>query len=120
VTSQNERVTFEVLPGGTQLRDLFINSINLSCQPPNIVSIYGGTNYYNLPSIVPIFDRAFVSSAVGLAGTNEYDIRIAGRFSGTAATGTVTDTLRIPVSWLPGGYVVCTAPNVTWTASLTP
>jgi len=120
VTSQNERISFEVLPGGTQLRDLFINSINLSCQPPNIVSIYGGTNFYNLPSIVPIIDLAFRSSAVGLAGTNEYDIRIDGRFSGTTATGTVVDTLRIPVSFIPGGYVVCTAPNVTWAVSLVP
>ena len=84
------------------------------------MSIYGGTNYYNLPSLVPIIDRAFRSSAVGLAGTNEYDIRIDGRFSGTTATGIVTDTLKIPVSWVPGGYVVCTAPNVTWTASLAP
>lgn len=125
-TSQEQNMTFEVLPGGTQLRDLFIASINLSCQPPDIVSIYGGTNYYNLPSLVPIIDRAFRSSAVGLAGTNEYDIRIEGVFTvGTAsgavntARGTVTDTLKIPYP-APGGYIICTAPNVTWTVSLVP
>lgn len=124
-TTQAERVSFEVLPGGASLKDFFVNSINMSCQPPNIVSFYGTSDAYRIPKTAPIApDGSFAIAATvdftDASGVRwQWEARIPGRLSGQSASGdlVVTATVTVPGFPVP---ITCNAPNVKWTASRLP
>jgi len=120
-TSQNETVSFEVLPGGTQVRNFRLSDVNLSCKPPNLVSLHA-PNTVLATTPVPINSDATFTIAVlesGVDGTTTWkdDIKVTGRFSGNSASGSYQETFSVDFGWL---IVTCTAPNVTWTAARVP
>lgn len=121
-TSQNETVTFEVLPTGTQLRNFRLSDVNLSCKPANLVSVHApGTVLATTP--VPITaDGAFsiIVADSGVDGTTTWkdDIKVAGRFSaGATASGSFEEVFSVDFGWF---LITCTAPNVTWSAAKAP
>ena len=110
-----------MLSGGTSLRNVKLSDVNLSCQPPDLVSFNApGTTLAREPvTIKP--DSTFVidSSDAGVVEDAPFTdtVRVTGSFSGTTASGKFDETFNVDL-----GFVVisCTAPNVTWTASLQP
>jgi hypothetical protein len=124
-TTQSEKVSFEVLSGGSSLKDFLINSINLSCSAPIIVSFYGTSEDYGLPKTATIAaDGTFVDT-VSVDETTpddvhwKWDVRVTGSFSGQSASGALTVGMNVEVPGFPVP-IICNAPNVTWTASRTP
>ncbi len=120
-TSQNEKVTFDVLSGGTSLKDFKLSDVNLSCQPPDLVSVnVPGTTLAKEPvTIKP--DGTFVidfSQSGVIEGTSfTQTVKVTGSFSGTTASGKFEENLSVDL----GSIVIsCTAPNVTWTAARQP
>ncbi len=119
-TTQNAKVTFEVLPGGRALKDFFISVIHLLCQPPDVVLFPESSNDFLPKKTVPIAaDGSFVI-ATRLDKTPyddvryQSEIRVTGRFSGQGASGGLNFDLTRTIPGLP--VATCTAPNVTWTA----
>ncbi len=123
-TTQNAKVTFEVLPGGTALKDFFISSVTLFCQPPDVVLFPESSNDF-LPNKTASIaaDGSFLITARA-DGTPYDDVRyqsetrVTGRFSGQGASGGFNLDLTRTIPGEP--VATCTAPNVTWTASRTP
>ena len=110
-----------MLPGGTLLRNFRLSDINLSCQPPNLVSLNApGTTLAQTPVTINA-DRTFTiqfSESGNIEGTPYSDnIRVTGAFSGTGAAGRYEETFSVDLGFI---VVTCTAPNVTWTATLQP
>jgi len=120
-TSQNEKVTFEVLPGGTSLRNFRLSDVNLSCQPPDLISLHApGTTLAQTP--VPIKpDGTFVielSESGLLEGSRFTDnVTAKGSFVGSQALGKFEEKFTVDLGFF---VITCTAPNVTWNASLLP
>ena len=100
-------------------------SINLSCQPPNIVSFYGTSEDYELPKTATIAADGTFLNTVNVKETTEDDVewewgvRVKGTFSGQNVSGTVEVNMTINVPGFPIP-IICNAPNVTWNASLVP
>jgi RTX calcium-binding nonapeptide repeat (4 copies) len=120
-TSQNEKVTFDVLSGGTSLKDFKLSDVNLSCQPPDLVSVnVPGTTLAREPvTIKPdgTFVTDFSQSGV-IEGTSfTQTVRVTGSFSGTTASGKFEENLSVDLGYIA---ISCTAPNVTWTAARQP
>ena len=110
-----------VLAGGMSLRNFRLSDVNLSCQPPNVVSLNApGTTLAQTPVAINA-DSTFViqfSESGNVQGTPYTDnIRVTGRFSGASASGAYEETFRVDLGFV---VVTCTAPNVTWTASRQP
>lgn len=119
VTSQNEAVTFEVQSGGASMTKFRINSVNQSCQPPNLVSIYGALDLGT--TVVPIAaDGGFTWSFAGPGTVSgiaaQFTIAVNGRFTGSSASGTAKFDLAFTVS---GIAITCSSGTVTWTAART-
>ncbi len=98
-----------------------MSDINLSCQPPDLVSFNApGTTLATEPVTIKS-DSTFVidfSDSGVIEGTPYTDtIKVTGSFSGTTASGKFEETFSVDL-----GFVVisCTAPNVTWNASRQP
>jgi V8-like Glu-specific endopeptidase len=123
-TTQNAKVTFEVLPGGTALKDFFVSLIELFCQPPDVVLFPESSNDFLPKKTAPIAaDGSFVIAIK--ADNTPYDdvryqseIRVTGRFSGQGASGELNLELTRTIPGEP--VATCTTPNVTWTALRTP
>ena len=119
VSSQNENVTFDVRPGGVALTRFRINSVNQSCQPPDLASIFGPLDYR--AAVFPIARRGtFVAPYAGPGKVSGYaatfDIRTTGRFSGRTASGTTRFDMEFTDA--SGTALTCSSGRVTWTASL--
>jgi hypothetical protein len=125
-TTQNANVTFEVLPGGNALKDFFISSIQLFCQPPDVVLFPESSSGFVPKKKASIAaDGAFVLANRSATAVSPYDdvryqweIRVTGRFSGQGASGGLGFDLTRTIPGEP--TATCTAPNVTWTALRTP
>jgi hypothetical protein len=120
-TSQNEMVTFEVLAGGTSLKDFRLSDVNRSCQPPDLVSANApGTTLAKEPVTIKS-DRTFVielSESGVIVGIPYADnIKVTGSFSGTTAAGKYEQGFSVDLGLI---VISCTAANVTWNASIVP
>jgi hypothetical protein len=119
LSSQNERVTFDVLAAGPAVTKFRINSVNQSCQPPNLVSIFGPLDFGTGTATV-VADGTFGFTYVGpgtISGNPaNFDIRANGKFTGTTAAGTARFDMTFTLS---GINFTCSSGNVTWTASRT-
>ena len=120
-TIQSEKVTFEVRAGGTTLKDFRLSDVNLSCQPPDLVSVnVSGTTLAREPvTIKP--DGTFVidfSQSGVIQGTPfAQTVKVTGSFSGTTASGKFEESFSVDLGFI---VISCTAPNVTWNASRVP
>lgn len=117
VTSQNERISFDITSDSRGLANLYVNDINQNCTD-------GGTTYQNRidwPVLVTSVDSdgkfsrtvTFDVSYVDAGGktypaTNTFSIQ--GRISGTTAGG----ALKLDTS----GSLNCSSGTVTWTVTL--
>ncbi len=119
-TSQNEKVTFEVPAGGTSIKDFRLSDLNMSCQPPNLVSV-------NAPGLTlaetPVAVNADSTFSIGVSDSGVIEgypytdnIKVTGKFSGTTASGTYEENFSIDLGFI---VIACTAPGVTWNASHT-
>ena len=119
-TTQSAKVTFEVLPGGRALKDFFISSINLFCQPPSLVLYPETSDNWYLPRTASIASDGTFVLATRVNSTpyddvrSEAEIRVTGRLSGQGASGGLNLDAKIEIPGEP--IATCTAPNVTWTA----
>ena len=119
-TTQNAKVTFEVLPGGRALKDFFISTINLFCQPPDVVLFPESSSGFIPKKTVSIAaDGAFVIAHRGGGSGQDYvtyqwETRVTGRFSGQGASGGLNFDLTRTIPGEP--VATCSAPNATWTA----
>ena len=109
-----------MLAGGTLLKDFRLSDVNLSCQPPNLVSVNApGTTLAQTPVAINA-DSTFtveLSDSGTISGypyTDNY--RVTGKFSGTTASGKFEENFSIDLGFI---VIACTAPNVTWNASHT-
>ena len=117
MTSQNEKITFRVAAGGTQIWDGTVNTVNYSCQPPDIYSLdmpgWGFTGHGPINA----------SGGFSISFEDDYDLgggytlHESWNFSGNITSGgTATGTLKDVLTYSFG--LTCQAPNVTWTALL--
>jgi Ca2+-binding RTX toxin-like protein len=117
LSSQNEQVTFDVVAPGPVVTNFRINSVNQSCEPPGIVSLFGPLSFGTAPALVGA-DNAFTFAYVGpgTVGGNaaQLDIHVNGRFTGTSATGMTTFDSTFTFN---GTNLACSAGTVTWNAS---
>ena len=91
LSSQNERVSFEVIADGPAVTRFRINSVNQSCQPPDQLSISGPLEFATGAARVATartFAYAYRGRARSAAVPRTFDIAVSGTFSGQAATGT--------------------------------
>jgi hypothetical protein len=116
-TSQNERITFEVLGDGRTVAAFSIAFVNHSCTPS--ASLYGPLNLGS--TTIPIaadgslaLNTEFSGSVSGFVSFHK--LAVAGRFTGAIAAG----TLKYDTTFSAQGVsYTCTAGNVSWTASRT-
>ena len=101
-TTQNERVTFDVLANGRSVGSIRIERLRATCTPPLDVVVE------------PAFLSTYPIAADGSFTATFAGSTIAGRFGGAGATGTVTYTSSETAPY------VCTSGSVTWTASTPP
>ena len=122
-TTQSAKVTFEVLPGGRALKDFFISSIQLFCQPPEVVLFPESSSGFIPKEATSIAaDGSFVLADKSYPPSGRYEdevtyqweTRVTGRFSGQGASGGLNFDLTRTIPGEP--TATCTAPNVTWTA----
>ena len=117
VSSQNEKVTFRVLPGATRLTAFRINSVNQSCQPSDRLSIFGALDYRS--ALVGVADEGgFVATYRGPGKVSgraaRFDIWTKGRFTHDAAQGTA----RFDMTFTDEGTdFSCTSGIVAWEAT---
>jgi hypothetical protein len=124
-TTQNAKVTFEVLPAGTALKDFLISSIQGFCQPPEVVLFPESSSGFIPKEASIAADGSFVLADSYLPAVSPYDevtyqweTRVTGRFSGQGASGGLKFDLTRTIPGEP--TATCTVPNVTWTAVRTP
>jgi hypothetical protein len=123
LSSQNEQVTFDVLATGPVATNFRINSVNQSCQPPDLVSTFGALDFSSAQAQVAA-DGAFAFSYRGpgtvmgpgavSGNAANFDITVNGRLTGTEASGTA----RFDMTFMYADInFTCTSGVVTWTAS---
>ena len=117
-SSQNEKVTFDVPAGGATLTRFRINSVNQSCQPPNLVATFGPLDYGT--AVFPIYAAGTFTATYAGPGTvsgnpAQFDIRTSGRFVGVTASGTARFDMTFTDA--AGTAFSCSSGDVGWTAS---
>ena len=112
-TTQNETITFTVV--GMQVTNVFVNAVNRSCQPPNIVSASGALRVVSVNiGSGGSFSGTFSQISPTLYGPMTSTVTFAGTIG---ALGTATGSIKVNDSLETiYGTVTCTAPSVTWTA----
>ena len=86
-----------MLSGGTSLKDFKLSDVNLSCQPPDLVSVnVPGTTLAREPVTIKL-DGTFVidfSQSGVIEGTSfTQTVKVTGNFSGTTASGKFEENL---------------------------
>lgn len=120
LTSQNERITFEITGDRSSLADLYVNDINQSCSAgpfnstfQNRVNQSGFKFAVNRDGTLIFsysFDTTYTSVQTGQVYRARNTFSIDGRLAGQAASG----KLRLDSS----GDLTCSSGLVTWTANL--
>lgn len=116
LTSQNEQIRLDVTADGTAVTNLYVNAVNQSCTPPNLVSLYGALDFGT--GLIPLHGNAFSVSITspfsGGSATGTDTLAFSGAFSGTALSGTIKEDTTLTVS---GTAVTCSSGTVTYTAT---
>jgi hypothetical protein len=116
VSSQNERMTFEVVADGPSVTRFRINSVNQSCQPPDQLSISGPLEFATTPARIGTAKTfAYVYNGPGtVSGASAtFAIAVNGLFKGQTASGTVRFDMKFTQE---GTEFSCTSGLVTWEA----
>ena len=120
LSSQNERVSFEVLADGQSVTRFRINSVNQSCQPPDQLSISGPLEFATGAARVATtrtFGYAYSGPGTVSGSPATFEIAVRGTFSGTTATGTARFDMKFASE---GTEFSCSSGEVTWTAQRLP
>jgi hypothetical protein len=113
-TSQNEKISFQVVSGGSQLINVSLNGLNESCTPYG-TAWYTGWGLNGAVSINP--DGSFAVNGTGDGSGDGYTYHDVWSFGGQfSSSGTATGTIKSNLTFHfdNGSVFDCTAPNVTW------
>jgi hypothetical protein len=117
-TSQNERITFDVVNSGRTVTNIKINAVNFSCDPRryNLFGPFdGGSSSATIRSDGTFSAEGTYPGTVGPYAAT-YAVAIAGRFSASIAAG----TFKWDVTFNDGGgQLNCTSGTVTWNVAKT-
>ena len=113
-TSQNELFEFDVASSGTVVQNFNTGQINEGCNPPAHLAggnFHGGSAQIAADGAFRI-ENDYTSTVSGVPSTGHFSLT--GRFSGTTATGTMSDTTRFTYG---GVAYSCGSGQQTWTAT---
>ena len=112
--SQGYSVSFYVSPNSTQVQDISVNEVGLSCSSG---ANEGDANFDIATATIQSGAFTATSSAGGVVGGKPATITytFTGQFSGTSATGSLSEVIK----YKGGTSVTCSSNSLSWSASPT-